>query len=389
LLAHPVYRLRIGFPLPLQIVGRRARAGGNVGGMRILITGTLGYVGAVLIGHLRERFPQAELVGFDSGLFADCLTSHGVAPETRLSVQHFGDLRDIDATLLRGTDAVVHLAAISNDPIGARFEQATDAVNRVASLRLAALAAAAGVRQFVFASSCSVYGSAAGRAVREGDMVQPLTAYARSKVAVEDGLREFAGDGMAVTCLRFATACGMSARLRLDLVLNDFVAAAVSAGRIEVLSDGSPWRPLIDVRDMARAVEFAVLRPREAGGAMLTVNVGSDAGNQRVRDLAAAVAEAVPGTRVSVNAEAAPDARSYRVDFSRYHEMAPGHRPITGLGESIGGLLRGLRAIGFADPAFRRGERMIRLNRLAALLGNGSLTSELRWQTLGPRREAA
>jgi len=348
--------------------------------MRILITGTLGYVGGALTDHLRARFPAAELVGFDSGLFADCLSTHAPPPETRLSVQHRGDLRDIDASLLRDTDAVVHLAAVSNDPIGARFEAATDAVNRVGSLRLAALAAAAGVRNFVFASSCSVYGRSDGRPKREDDALQPLTAYAVSKIAVERGLAAFDRGGMAVTCLRFATACGMAARLRLDLVLNDFVAAAVAGGRIEVLSDGSPWRPLIDVRDMARAIAFAATRPYAAGGGVLTLNVGADAANYRVRDLAEAVAAAVPGTGVAINTAAAADLRSYRVDFSRFGAVAPAHQPQIGLRDSIVGLVQGLGGIGFDDTAFRHGERMIRLNRLTALLRAGALGADLRWR---------
>jgi UDP-glucose 4-epimerase len=196
---------------------------------------------------------------------------------------------------------------------------------------------------------------------------------------------------MQVTSLRFATACGMSDRLRLDLVLNDFVAAALASGRIEVLSDGSPWRPLIDVRDMARAVGFAVARPSEAGGEVLTLNVGSEARNHRVRELAAAVADAVPGTSVAINTTATPDARSYRVDFSLFRELAPEHQPQVELRGSIGRLVRGLRAIGFADAAFRRGDRMIRLNRLSTLLRDGALTAELRWRwsTQAQHRAAA
>jgi nucleoside-diphosphate-sugar epimerase len=348
--------------------------------MRIVITGTLGYVGAVLVAHLRERFGEAELIGFDAGWFTDCLTTHDAAPETLLNAQHVGDVRDIEESLLVGADAVVHLAAVSNDPIGAHFEAANDAVNRAASLRLATLAAGAGVRRFVFASSCSVYGGGAGRAMREGDALRPLSAFARSKIAVEEGLRALDRGGMSVTCLRFATACGMSARLRLDLVLNDFVASAVADGHVNVLSDGASWRPLIDVRDMARAIEFCLLRPPETGGEVLTMNVGSEAGNHCLAELAEAVAEAVPGTRVAIHADAPPDARSYRVDCSRFKELAPAHQPLVELRDSVGGLVRGLRAIGFADAAFRRGDRMIRLNRLTTLLCEGALSADLRWR---------
>ena len=347
--------------------------------MRILITGNMGYVGPAVISRLREHHPGAELIGYDTGLFASALTTTGPAPETLLDAQRYGDVRDIAADDLAGCDAVVHLAAISNDPIGNRFEAVTDAINRGASLRLAECARAAGVRNFVFASSCSVYGLADAGARRETDATGPLTAYARSKVATEDGLRQMDGGGMTVTCLRFATACGFSERLRLDLVLNDFVACALTSGRITVLSDGTPWRPLIDVRDMARAIDWACVRPAENGGRMLVVNAGADARNHQVRDLAHAVAAAVPGAEVSINTAAPPDARSYRVDFSLFRDLAPAHQPQVDLAGSIAGLVAGLRGIGFADAEFRRSAGLIRLNTIAALMERGLLSADLRW----------
>ncbi len=347
--------------------------------MRILITGNMGYIGPVVVAHLRAYHPEAELIGLDPGLFASALTTAGPAPETLLTVQRFGDVRDVTVDDLRGIDTVVHLAAISNDPIGNRFEGVTDAINRGASLRLAACARDAGVKRFVFASSCSVYGLADARARRETDAVGPLTAYARSKVGTEQGLRQMDLGGMAVSCLRFATACGMSDRLRLDLVLNDFVAGALTGGRISVLSDGTPWRPLIDVRDMARAIEWASFRDTARGGAMLVVNVGSDERNHQVRDLAQTVAAAVPGATVSINTDAPPDARSYRVDFSLYRELAPAHQPRVDLPTSVAGLVQGLQAIGFADPDFRASARLIRLNTVLALQAEHRLTADLRW----------
>jgi nucleoside-diphosphate-sugar epimerase len=348
--------------------------------MRVLITGNMGYVGPVVVHHLRDRFPDAELIGYDSGLFAHCLTTPGPLPEARqLTLHHFGDVRELPEALLSGVDAVVHLAAISNDPIGNRFETVTDEVNRAASLRLATLARDAGVRSFVFASSCSVYGFAEGAARRETDPLNPLTAYARSKVATEDGLRQLDPGDMNVTCLRFATACGMSDRLRLDLVLNDFVACALSSGEITILSDGTPWRPLIDVRDMARAIEWAILRDASNGGRFLALNAGSNARNHRIRDLATAVAALVPGTSVSINPDAPPDARSYRVDFSLFRQLAPAHQPQMDLDASIDGLVKGLRAIGFADRDFRESAR-IRLKTLSSLIAADFLCSGLRWE---------
>ncbi len=294
--------------------------------MRILITGNMGYVGPVVVRHLRRTLPHAELIGFDTGFFSGCLTAAGAVPETLLDAQHFGDIRSVPAHVLRGVDAVVHLAAVSNDPMGDRFAAVTDAINHRASAELAVAARDAGVGVFVFASSCSVYGAAGGGPRREGDGLNPLTAYARSKIATEQALAQMERGDMRAACLRFATACGMSPRLRLDLVLNDFVACALSSGEISILSDGTPWRPLIDVRDMARAIEWAIT---EAGTlpSHLAINVGSQERNHQVRALAEAVAAAVPGTRTSVNPDAAPDTRSYQVDFGLYRKLAPNHQP--------------------------------------------------------------
>ena len=342
--------------------------------MRILITGNMGYGGPVVQRHLRGRFPDAEIIGYDTGLFGQSLTTRGPLPEIALDAQYFGDVRDVPIDLLRGTDAVVHLAAISNDPMGHRFEAPTDAINRGASVATAERAKAAGVRHFAFASSCSVYGFSDGPPRREHDAVDPLTAYARSKIATEQALATGL-DGMTVTCLRFATACGFSPRLRLDLVLNDFVASALTTNSIAVLSDGTPWRPLIHVRDMARAIEWAITR---SGDSPLVVNAGSDNWNYTVRELAEAVAAEMPGTTVSINASAPPDRRSYKVDFSLFRSLAPEHQPQVTLHEAIGELVDGLRGIAFADPDFRRSP-LIRLHALAGLLDAGLLSPELRW----------
>ena len=197
----------------------------------------------------------------------------------------FGDIREFPAELLDGVDAVVHLSAISNDPMGNKFEAVTGEINRDATVRIARLAAERGVKSFVFASSCSMYGYAEGGARKETDPTNPLTAYARSKIGSEKAMAELDRKGMLVTSLRFATACGMSDRLRLDLVLNDFVACAITSGEITVLSDGTPWRPLIDVEDMARAILWAIRRKPDKGGEFLAVNAGRDESNYQVREL--------------------------------------------------------------------------------------------------------
>jgi nucleoside-diphosphate-sugar epimerase len=347
--------------------------------MRILITGPMGYVGPVLTRHLRARFPDAELIGFDSGYFAHNLTGALRLPETVLDRLHFGDIRQFPPDLLAGVDAVVHLAAISNDPMGKEFEAVTEAINERASIALAQMAQEHGVGTFVFASSCSIYGAAEGSPRRETDHLNPLTAYARSKVAMENALRSSNAGRMTVTCLRFATACGMSDRLRLDLVLNDFVAGALATGEISVLSDGTPWRPLIDVADMARAIEWAIGRSAEHGGRFLVINAGNQAGNYQVRDLAQVVSTELPGTKVSINREAPPDKRSYQVDFSLFAKLAPAHVPAVSLVKSVQNLASGLRGMGFSDQEFRTSPLM-RLRTLKQHIAQGRLSPDLRWQ---------
>jgi nucleoside-diphosphate-sugar epimerase len=356
--------------------------------MRILITGNMGYVGPVLTRHLRTTYPAAYLIGFDTSYFAHCLTGAQRFPEAVLDEQHFGDIRDFPARLLGGVDAVVNLAAISNDPMGNKFEAVTEDINYQAGVRLARLAAEQGIKNFVFASSCSVYGSASNAPRREEDALNPLTAYARSKIATEKALAALDRGAMTVTCLRFATACGMSDRLRLDLVLNDFVACALATGEITVLSDGTPWRPLIDVKDMARAIDWAAHRPPDNGGDFLVVNAGADEWNYQVKDLAEAVAAAVPGTKVSINLAAPPDKRSYRVDFSRYRTLAPNHVPRVTLGQAIAELRDGLSRMGFADRDFRNSQH-IRLKVLERLIAGGWLLPNLRWATAAGRGAAS
>jgi nucleoside-diphosphate-sugar epimerase len=347
--------------------------------MRILITGNLGYVGPLVVRHLRATIPDAELIGYDTAFFAHCLTGVDEFPDIGINTQHFGDVRDLPTSLVSGVDAVVHLAAVSNDPMGNRFEPVTEDINTKASLRLAKLASAAGVGAFVFASSCSIYGFAEGGPRHESDPVNPLTAYARSKVATERGLHAMDAGPMSATCLRFATACGMSPRLRLDLVLNDFVACAVASGEITILSDGTPWRPLIDVEDMSRAIAWAVRRPAAKGGQFLAVNIGCDKWNYQIKDLAQAVAAAVPGTKVSINKDAPPDKRSYKVDFSLFKLLAPDHIPQLSVEQSIARLRDGLTTMGFTNKNFRNSAYM-RLKMLERHIAEGRLNTELRWQ---------
>ncbi len=352
--------------------------------MKILITGNLGYVGPSVVSLLRESFPDALLIGLDIGYFAHCLTSRDILPECRLNLQYFADIRQLPDDILSGVSAVVHLAAISNDPIGNAFESVTFDVNHRASVALAARAREAGANAFVFASSCSVYGFAEDCQKTEASAVNPLTAYAKSKVLAEGDLASLATPDFKVTCLRFATACGMSDRLRLDIVLNDFIAGALATQKIDILSDGTPWRPLIDVRDMARAIQWAISRDVSAGGSFLVVNVGCDDWNFRVKELAQAVAGVVPDVAVSINPNAHPDKRSYRVDFSLFRRLAPDYLPTRDLVTTIVEMKEGLEAIGFADPNFRN-SRYIRLKVLEELRWRHLLTDQLQWQTGVPQ----
>lgn len=346
--------------------------------MKILVTGNMGYVGPAVIRQLRAAYPDAFLVGLDIGYFAHCLTAAHVLPECRVDLQYFTDVRNVSPDVLAGVDAIVHLAAISNDPMGQSYEQVTLDINYGASVRLAKLAREAGASKFIYASSCSVYGFAEDGARNEDSSVAPLTAYAKSKVYTERDLRPLAGRDFQVTCLRFATACGMSDRLRLDLVLNDFVASAVASGKITILSDGTPWRPLINVLDMARAIAWALERSSDRGGDFLTVNIGCKEWNFQVRELAEAVARVIPGTEISINKNAQPDKRSYKVDFNLYRTLAPDHQPQFDLAITIADLKSGLEAMHFRDQNFRNSS-LIRLRELSALRERGLLGEQLYW----------
>jgi len=326
---------------------------------------------------MRQTRPQSTLIGFDKGYFAHCLTNANLLPECKTDVQYFGDVRHPVQDALKGVDTVMHLAAISNDPMGKTYEDVTFDVNFRASVDLAKQAKLAGAKAFIFASSCSMYGLADDTPRKETSPLNPLTAYAKSKVRTEVELEKLADKDFTVTCLRFATACGMSERLRLDLVLNDFVACAVTSGNITILSDGTPWRPLIHIKDMARAFDWAAGRDKSLGD-FLAVNVGSNVWNYQVKRLAEAVAEIIPNVNISINKDAPPDSRSYRVDFALYERLAPKHQPEVGLLDAVRELKEGLQAMDFSDPNFR-GSKYMRLEVLKGLREKGLLDGNLEW----------
>jgi nucleoside-diphosphate-sugar epimerase len=346
--------------------------------MKVLITGNMGYIGPSVVRQLRLSRPGIQIVGLDTGYFANCLTNSQILPECRVDIQYFADVRNISEDTLEGIDAVVHLAAISNDPMGKTFENVTYDINYKASVRLAQLAKKKEVKSFVYASSCSMYGAADDEARTEESPLNPLTAYAKSKIATERDLAGLADDKFKVTSLRFATACGMSERLRLDLVLNDFVAGAVASKKITILSDGTPWRPLINIKDMARAIDWAIGRDSGNGKNFLAINVGSDEWNYQVKDLAEAVAKVIPDVEISINKNAQPDKRSYKVNFSLFKKLAPYYQPQMDIISTIEELKAGLEEMEFRDDNFRN-SRFMRLKVLTLLRENNLLSDDLFW----------
>lgn len=352
--------------------------------MRVIITGNMGYIGPILAQHLNRTHPDWDIVGIDAGFYAGCLT--GPDPARFFAKQIIRDVRAVTPADLDGADAVVHLAAVSNDPMGKEFEHVTDEINHKASVRIARMCRDLGIKRYVFASSCTVYGAAGERPRTEDSPLEPLTAYGRSKHDTEIGLADLVDGGLQMTCLRFATACGMSPRLRLDLVINDFVASALLTNKIVVLSDGTPWRPLIHVTDMARAIEWALLRDGED---LLKVNVGSNKWTWQIADLARDVAKVLGGIDVSINSAAAPDKRSYRVDFSKFERLAPDHLPVADFERVILDLKDGIRGMNLGDGDFRT-TKYARLYALRELIAAGQIDRDLRWlKEAAPARQHA
>lgn len=331
--------------------------------MKILVTGNLGYIGSVLGKYLKDHSDDIHLIGIDLGFFANRLTGLSISPDVFYDEQHYVDVRELPSELLEGVDVVVHLAAISNDPMGAKFDVITDSINHQSSTRLAKLSSKMGVKHFLFASSCSVYGAGGNNARSESDSVSPLTAYAHSKINTEISLAALSLDSMKVTCMRFATACGYSPRTRLDLVLNDFVSKAIFEKRIEILSDGTPWRPLITVRDMCQAMFLLIKHRSERGNPLEIMNVGSSEWNYMVKDLAYAVKEHFDDVDVSINSNAAPDKRSYKVNFDKFNEIVKGEFKPQNINEAILELKNGLVNFSKTNNGFNI-ENFIRLKTL-------------------------
>jgi nucleoside-diphosphate-sugar epimerase len=340
--------------------------------VRVLITGSEGYLGTVMAEVMAEA--GHEVTGLDSGLFIGAT----LGPEPVRPPLIRRDLRDVTAADLAGFDAVAHLGALSNDPLGSLAPQVTYDINHAASTRLAQLSRDAGVRRFLYASTCSVYGaSGTDEALDESAPLAPVTPYAESKVRVEDDLHALADADFEPVSLRNATAFGFSPRLRADIVLNDLVASAVLDGEIVVKSDGTPWRPLVHARDIAAAFVACLEAPREAVFDQ-AFNVGMDSENRQVADIAAVVAEAVPGCQVRVTGEFGGDPRSYRVDFAKITEQLPAFTPQWSTLDGARELAAAYREHGLTRDMLRG--RFTRLAWLQSLQEQGRLTQDLRWR---------
>jgi nucleoside-diphosphate-sugar epimerase len=322
----------------------------------VLVTGHRGYIGVQLVDVLQRAGHR--VTGCDAGLFDGCEWEPFATPERELRK----DVRDLELDDVRGHDCVMHLAAISNDPMGEVDVEMTLSVNRDASVRLAELAKEAGVPRWLFAGSCSVYGQATDHDVVETDPLNPLTAYARSKIETEEAVRPLADETFTPVFLRNATAYGHSPMLRIDLVVNNLLACAHALGEIRIMSDGSPWRPLIHCRDIARA--FLALSEADVPGGT-AVNVGADDENYQVRDVAALVQELVPGADIEFTGEVGNDPRSYRVNFDLLSRLVPDFRLQYSLRSGMEELHAKLTEHGFSRADWES-DQFVRLRRLRA-----------------------
>jgi nucleoside-diphosphate-sugar epimerase len=344
--------------------------------MRLLVTGNLGYIGTLLTPMLAQK--GHEVWGLDNGYFEECI--FGALPTKYPGVhqQLHQDIRDIKAEQLVGFDAVLHLAALSNDPTGELNPELTEDINWRASIRLAELAKAAGVSRFLFASSCSIYGQSGDKSLTEDARFAPLTAYARSKVNTEADLAAMADDRFSPVFLRNGTAYGLSPRLRCDLVVNNLTGWAFTTGQVKLLSDGKAWRPIVHIKDISFAFLAALTAPQQVIHNQ-AFNVGQNCENYQIRTIADIVGKVVPNSTVTYAEGAAADNRTYNVCFDKINKILPGFRPVCNLEGAVRELYEAFKHNHLTLDDFQ-GRCFTRLNQLHFLLETGRLDDNLRWK---------
>ena len=340
--------------------------------MRVLVTGHNGYIGTVLVPMLWER--GHEVVGLDTNYFESCLFT-GALPEVETIEK---DIRDVEAADVAGFDAVIHLAGLSNDPLGDYKPNLTEDINETAAVKLAWLAKAAGVQRFLFASSCSNYGAGGADFLDENAAFNPVTPYGVSKVKVEVALEQLADADFSPTYLRASTAYGLSPLIRFDLVINNLTAWALTTGLVYLKSDGTPWRPVVHVADIALAYVAALHAPREAIHNE-AFNVGTTTENYQIRELAEIVRDIVPNCRIDFAPDAGPDTRCYRVDCNKIARVLHEFKPQWTARRGVEQLYESYRKVGLTLEEFE-GERYKRIAHVKRLVDEGRLDHELRWR---------
>ncbi len=339
--------------------------------MKVLVTGSLGYIGTILVPMLQQR--DHDVVGVDTDLYQRC-TFSGQLPEIRTI---YADVRDLKPDELAGCDAVIHLAGLSNDPLGDYRPELTKQINQTASISLAEKAKTAGVKRFLFASSCSNYGAAGDQFLTESAAFNPVTPYGVSKVKVEDALTKMADTDFSPTYIRASTAYGLSPRLRFDLVTNNLTAWAFTTGLVYLKSDGTPWRPIVHVEDIARAYIAALEAPRELIHDE-AFNVGTTTENYQIREIAEIVKDVVPGCKIEYAPDAGPDKRCYRVDCNKIARILKDFKPQWTAQRGIEELYEAYRATGLTLEEFE-GPKFKRIAHVKKLVDERRLDQNLRW----------